>query len=115
MDYPTSGIVDYQRHALDFALDTLDLRRARPAAHHALDVARLELTIAALRSENRFLRSRIVVLERQIYPASTTSPPSIARSTAARPAAPPHHAAACRPARIALTRAASASYCRSFR
>lgn len=67
MDHPTNGIVDHQRRALDFALEALGLDQARLDAHQTLDVARLELTIAALRSENRFLHSRIAALERQVY------------------------------------------------
>lgn len=68
MDHPSNGIADHQRHALDFALDALGLDHARLDAHQTVDVTRLKLTIAALRTENGFLRARVATLERLLYP-----------------------------------------------
>ena len=59
---------DHQRRALDFMLNTLGLQHAPNEAGPSIQIGQLEEAVAALRAENRTLRTRIRGLEHELYP-----------------------------------------------
>ena len=68
MDYAINRSDDHQRRALDFMLNTLGLQHAPNEAGPSIQIGQLEEAVAALRAENRTLRTRIRGLEHELYP-----------------------------------------------